>query len=93
VLPNPGTTLRGEEEVFTPAIPGDPTPADSRAQGQAIFRVSADGATVDFRLIAANIDNVIMAHIHCGRFGEKRYCGRHDPGREKPRQHRSATGD
>jgi CHRD domain-containing protein len=66
---NLGTHLRGEEEVFTPAIPGGPTPADSRAQGQAIFRVGADGSTVDFRLIAANIDNVIMAHIHCGRPG------------------------
>jgi hypothetical protein len=63
---NLGTHLRGAEEVFSPAVPGGPTPADSRAQGQAIFRVGADGATVEFRLIAANIDNVIMAHIHCG---------------------------
>ena len=67
---NLGTHLRGEEEVFAPEVPGGPTPADSRAQGQATFRVGADGATVDFRLIAANIDNVIMAHIHCGRPGE-----------------------
>jgi len=67
---NLGTHLRGEEEVFTPAVPDGPTPADSRAQGQAIFRVSDDGSTVDFRLIASNIDNVFMAHIHCGRFGE-----------------------
>jgi CHRD domain len=66
---NLGTHLRGEEEVFTPAVAGGPTPADSRAQGQAIFRISADGATVDFRLIASNIDNAIMAHIHCGRPG------------------------
>jgi hypothetical protein len=66
---NLGTHLRGEEEVFDPPVPGGPTPADSRAQGQAIFRVGADGATVDFRLIAANIDNVIMAHIHCGSPG------------------------
>jgi hypothetical protein len=63
---NLGTHLRGEEEVFAPAAPAGLTPADSRAQGQAIFRVGADGATVDFQLIAANIDNVIMAHIHCG---------------------------
>ena len=67
---NLGTHLRGDEEVFTPATPGGPTPADSRAQGQAEFRVSADGSNVDFQLIASNIDNVIMAHIHCGRFGE-----------------------
>src|SRR2546422_9836258 len=60
------THLAGAHEVFTPASPGAPTPADSRAQGQAIFRVSADGGTVEFRLIASNIDNVIMAHIHCG---------------------------
>ena len=64
---NLGTHLRGEEEVL--AVPaGAPHPADSRAQGEAIFRVNDDG-TVDFRLIASNIDNVIMAHIHCGRPG------------------------
>ena len=67
---NLGTHLRGEEEVFVPTVPGGPTPADSPAQGQAIFRVSASGSTVDFKLIASNIENVIMAHIHCGRFGE-----------------------
>jgi hypothetical protein len=66
---NLGTHLSGAGEVFTPAAPGDPTPADSRAQGEAIFRVSADGSTVDFRLIASNIDNVIMSHIHCGMPG------------------------
>ena len=63
-----GTHLTGDEEVFVGA-PGAPTPADSRAQGQAIFRVSDDGTTVEFRLIASNIDNVFMAHIHCGRAG------------------------
>jgi hypothetical protein len=66
---NLGTHMTGDEEVFTPAHAGDPTPADSRAQGEAIFRVSADGSTVDFRLIASNIDNVIMSHIHCGAAG------------------------
>jgi hypothetical protein len=66
---NLGTHLTGDEEVFTPVPPDAPTPADSRAQGQAIFRVSADGSTVDFRLIASNIDNVFMAHIHCGPSG------------------------
>lgn len=67
---NLNTHLRGEEEVFVPATPGGPTPAESRAQGQAIFKISRDNSTVDFKLIASNIDNVIMAHIHCGRFGE-----------------------
>ena len=39
---------------------------ETQAQGQAILRIAEDGATVDFKLIASNIDNVIMAHIHCG---------------------------
>jgi hypothetical protein len=63
---NLGTHLSGAEEV----LDSEPHPSVSRAQGQAIFRVSRDGSTVDFRLIAANIENVTMAHIHCGRFGE-----------------------
>jgi hypothetical protein len=64
---NLGTHLRGDEEVLV--VPeGAPTPADSRGQGQATFRVNDDG-TVDFKLMATNIDNVIMAHIHCGRAG------------------------
>ena len=65
---NMGTHMIGAEEVFTPNPATAPTPADSRGQGEAIFRVNADG-TVDFRLIASNIDNVIMSHIHCGRPG------------------------
>jgi CHRD domain len=65
---NMGTHMTGAEEVFAPASPGLPTPADSRGQGEAIFRVNSNG-TVDFRLIASNIDNVIMSHIHCGRPG------------------------
>ena len=64
---NLGTHLRGEEEVLmVPA--GSPHPSESRAQGQAIFRVQDDG-TVAFKLIASNIENVIMAHIHCGKAG------------------------
>lgn len=62
---NLGTHMTGAEEVFVGA-PGAPTPADSRGQGEAIFRVNSDGTNVDFRLIASNIDNVIMSHIHCG---------------------------
>lgn len=66
---NLGTHLTGDEEVFTPAAGSTATPADSRAQGQAIFRVNASGTAVDFRLIASNIDNAFMAHIHCGAAG------------------------
>lgn len=57
---NLGTHLAGRNEV--PA-------ADTRAQGEAIFRVSADGNSVDYKLIASNIDNAFMAHIHMAPVG------------------------
>ena len=65
---NLGTHLTGAEEVLAVA-PGAPTPADSKGQGQAIFRVNDDGTAVQFQLIASNIDNVVQAHIHCGMPG------------------------
>ncbi len=43
-----------------------PTPRDTHAHGVAIFELSADGSSMHYKLIAANIENVIMAHIHLG---------------------------
>jgi CHRD domain len=57
---NHSTHLSGDQEV---------PPNDSRAQGQATFQVSTDGQSVDYKLIASNIENVFMAHIHCGQPG------------------------
>ena len=57
---NFNTHLTGDEE--TP-------PNASPAQGQAVLRVSDDGSSVDFQLIASNIDNITQAHIHCGPAG------------------------
>ena len=57
---NIGTHVNGDGEV--PARP-------SQAQGQAIFRISDDGQSVDYKLIAANIDNAFMAHIHLAPVG------------------------
>jgi hypothetical protein len=65
---NLGTHMTGAEEFCPTCVVS--TPAASQAQGEAIFRVNDDGTSVDFRLIASNIDNVIMSHIHCGRPGE-----------------------
>ena len=66
---NHQTHLSGDEEVFAPATPGAPTPADSKAQGQAIFQINADASSVDYRLVASNIENVTQAHIHCAPAG------------------------
>lgn len=42
---------------------------DTSAQAQAIFNLSQDGAELQYKLIAANIENTFMAHIHINRPG------------------------
>jgi hypothetical protein len=54
---NVNTHLKGRYEVPM---------RNTDAQGEAIFRVSDDGQSVDYKLIASNIDNAFMAHIHMG---------------------------
>lgn len=44
-------------------------PIPSLAQGQATFKLDGDGTALTYRLNAANIDNVFMAHIHMGTEG------------------------
>ena len=39
-------------------------PRDTNGQAQAIFHLSRDGSSLEYKLIASNIDNVFMAHIH-----------------------------
>ena len=58
---NFGTHLTGSEEV--PAV-------DTNAQGQAIFKLSKDGTELHYKLIVANIENVLMAHIHMAPAGQ-----------------------
>ena len=36
----------------------------THAHGSAHVKLSADGSSLEYRLVASNIDNVIMAHIH-----------------------------
>jgi CHRD domain len=67
---NHRTHLTGSEEVFIPPLPpGAPSPADSHAQGQALFKIADDGLSFDYKLIASNIENITQAHIHCGPAG------------------------
>jgi len=57
---NPGAHLSGASEV--PAT-------GSAGVGQATFHLSRDGSTVTYRLLIANIENTIMAHIHLAATG------------------------
>jgi len=57
---NAAATLSGAEEV-----PARPT----LARGEATFHRSADGNSLTYRLIVANIQNVVASHIHIGAAG------------------------
>lgn len=51
-------------KTWTSKISGATYTIDTQAQGQVIFHVSKDGQSMEFMLIAANIENITMAHIH-----------------------------
>lgn len=66
-----GVTVAGLNRNWSAHLNGDqevPT-RDTRAQGQAIFHLSQDGSELEYKLIASNIDNAFMAHIHLERPG------------------------
>lgn len=51
------THLSGDNEV--PSV-------ETTAQGQAIFQLDRSGDELEYKLIVANIDDLLMAHIHLG---------------------------
>lgn len=57
------THLTSAEEVNATVV------VDSQAQGQAIFQLNSDGTALEYHLNVANIDNVLMSHIHKGAPG------------------------
>lgn len=52
--------LSGAEEV--PAV-------DTNARGVAVFQLSKDGSSMSYKLVVANIENVLMSHIHMAPAG------------------------
>ena len=42
---------------------------ETRAAGNAVFHLSDDGTELEYKLIVANIENVVAAHIHIGAEG------------------------
>ena len=44
-------------------------PVATPATGEAIFQLDSAGTTLSYRLIVANIENVVAAHIHLGVAG------------------------
>jgi CHRD domain len=66
-----GIAVAGLNDNWSPHLNGDmEVPVrDTNAQGQAIFHLSDDGTSIDYKLIASNIENVFQAHIHHGAAG------------------------
>ena len=57
--------------VFSSHLSGDEEvpPVITKAHGQVVLMVSKDGTMIHYILIAANIENVFMAHIHIAPAG------------------------
>ncbi len=56
--------------IAAPLTGGEEVPANSsKARGNATFDVSDDGSQITYRLIVANLENVVAAHIHVGPVG------------------------
>ena len=63
-----GLAAAGENNNYSVHLDGDTeVPANaSLGTGQAIFKLSPDGTSLDYKLIVANLDNPVAAHIHIG---------------------------
>lgn len=66
-----GSALAGGHRTFVAHLSGgeEVPAANTLAQGQAIFKLSADGSELHYKLIVANIENVLQAHIHVAPAG------------------------
>lgn len=63
-LAHPGRV--GADTVYVAHLTGDQEvpPRDTGAQGQLVLRLNEDGTALEYRLVAANIENVVGAHLH-----------------------------
>lgn len=61
-------SARGPGRNFRAHLEGgnEVPPVATNARGQATFQLSRDGSELSYRLIVANIEDVLMAHIHLG---------------------------
>ena len=66
-----GTVALAADSTFVSHLSSeDEVPANaSLAVGNAVFHLSADGQALEYKLIVANIRNVVAAHIHLGPEG------------------------
>jgi hypothetical protein len=59
-----GTVSASGKRTFTAHLTAEAPGVETQAVGQAIFKVSKDGQSVDYKIIVAQLDDITMAHIH-----------------------------
>ncbi len=64
----PAARAQNEQTSYVAILSGGSQvePVATQARGQAFFQLSEDGMEIRYRLIVANIRDVLMAHIHAG---------------------------
>ena len=67
---NPGS-LEKAGKIFIAHLSGgeEVPPVQTSGTGQAFFKLSEDGAFLEYKLIVANIENVTQSHIHLAPAG------------------------
>jgi hypothetical protein len=66
-----GVAIAANQNYNAHLVGDNEVPANlSMAQGQASCKLSSDELSLECKLIASNIDNVVAAHIHTGVAGE-----------------------
>ncbi len=65
------TSLEKAGKIFIAHLSGgeEVPPAQTTGTGQAFFKLSMDGTSLDYKLIVANIENVTQSHIHLAPAG------------------------
>jgi hypothetical protein len=70
VAPAMSVVANGASNAAVPLSGHEEVPArGTRARGNATFHLSEDGSTLSYKLVVANIENVVQSHIHIGPAG------------------------
>lgn len=66
----PTASMAASDNFFAVLSGANEVPArDTNARGVATFKLSDDGTELSYRLVVANINNLVAAHIHVGSAG------------------------
>lgn len=68
----PASLVTAKSMIYTANLSAgeEVPPNDSLARGQAFFKLSEDGLSLEYRLVVANIENVVASHIHIAPAGQ-----------------------